>query len=122
MAQARDKPQPDRVHDTHKDDRHRRGRLPGRQSRWPSRSQDDIDLQADQLLGQLRKLVDAAVGGSEFHNHILAIDISPLAQALLKAVEVALGRLAPPQEPNPVDLSCPMILRASWREDNGNEA
>src|SRR5882724_8549492 len=77
-SKARDEPELDRFHDAHKDDRHRSGRSLDYQSRWPSRSQDDIDFQAHQLFGKPRKLIDAAVGDSEFDEHILAIDISPL--------------------------------------------
>jgi hypothetical protein len=35
-------------------------------------------FQAHQLFAKLRQLIEAAVSGSEFDDHILAIDISPL--------------------------------------------
>ena len=63
----------------HEDDRHRRGRLLGCESGRRTRGQDGIDPQAHQLLDQPWKLLDAAVGESEFDSHVLAVDVSSLA-------------------------------------------
>jgi hypothetical protein len=47
----------------------------------------------DQLLGELRQLIQAAVE-AVFHDHILALEVSSLSEALLKRLDEGLGRLA----------------------------
>ena len=42
--------------------------------------------QSHQVFGQMRQLIDAAIGQSEFYGYILAVDVSPLPRALLKRI------------------------------------
>jgi hypothetical protein len=82
------------VQNVHKNDRYGSSRFPCCQGRWRSRSHDDINLQAQQLFGKLRKLIDAAVGGPEFNNYISAVDMSPFPQAIPEALDVGVERRA----------------------------
>src|SRR5262245_46705728 len=118
VRQARDEPELDRFDDAHENDRYRDGRSLDCHSGWRGRRHDDIDSQAHQLFGKPRKLIDAAVGGAELDDHILARNISLLSQALLKAGDIALGRMARTEEPDPVDLPCRLRLATEWRSNN----
>jgi hypothetical protein len=92
-CQASDESDLNRVAHARKDDGHRRSRLLGHESRWRRRSQDDIDLQTHQLVGKPRKLIEAAVSESEFDDHVLAGDVPPFPQTLLKGLDPGGRRL-----------------------------
>jgi hypothetical protein len=81
----------------------------GRHSRCPRRSQDDIDPGPHQFLGMLRKLINAAIGESVLHDHILTIEVSRLAQPLLKRLDEVRRRLPSAEEADPPYL--PHLLR-----------
>src|SRR5262245_11837270 len=121
-GQAPNNSELDWVDDAHKNSGHRRGRSLDGQRRRRSRSHDDIDFRAHQLFGKLRELIETAVSGSELDDHILALHISSLTQALPQAADVGLGRMAPTEEPGPgagSHLLCLIRLRAGRSAESG---
>jgi hypothetical protein len=74
----------------------------GCHSRGRSRSHDDIDLRSHQIFGQPRQLVESA--DPEFNDHVLALDVSQLAQTFPELVDPEFRRLASPEKSDLVDL------------------
>src|SRR5258705_11686639 len=101
VSQTRDEADLNRsVHDE-KDDRYRCGcSLGGHRARRRS-SQDDIYLQSHQILAELRKLVQAAVGRPEFPDEVSTFGVSSFSQTLLKCLEKGLGGMPLAPESGP---------------------
>jgi len=75
------------AHCRHDDGCRRRGFL-RRQDRWRSSGYDHIDVQSKQISGEFRKALTAAFGGAILNDEVLSLDVSEVAQALAKGVEV----------------------------------
>ena len=68
-----------------------RGRMLGRQGRLRPSRHDQVDLQSDELRGQARESLVAAVGRAVLDHEVLPLDVPEIAQPLPEGVEV--GRI-----------------------------
>jgi hypothetical protein len=82
--QARDQPSTDRVSCLGHDDRDLMRRLLGRHSGGREPSDDYIDLETDQLIGQFGKPFEVSFRRSKLKSNVLPLDIPEVAQSLAK--------------------------------------
>jgi hypothetical protein len=97
VCQALDESDLHRMAQAREDDGNGCRRLLGCHARGRGRNHDDIDLRPNQVVGQLRQLVERS--DPEFDDHVLALDVSQLAETFPELVDPEFRRLASPRSP-----------------------
>ncbi len=77
-TEARDEPAAHRIRQLCHDDGDRAGRLLGRQARWRTRRNEDIDLEPDQLGGKTLDLVWFPLSKSGLQGDVLSFQVAQL--------------------------------------------
>jgi hypothetical protein len=106
VSQVRNEANLDRSVHGEKDDRYRRGGSLGGHRPF---------------LGELRKLVQAAVGRPGFPDEVSTFGVSEFSQTLLKCLAKGLGWLPLTQKADPVNLSRRLLLRVCIAAGPGDE-
>src|SRR5262245_56353535 len=107
---------------SYKDDRYRTGHLLRREGRGCSRRQDDVDRAVHQFLGKLRQLIETSLREAIVDDDVLALDVPPLAEALLKRLDERRGGPARTEEPDPIHSPCRLCPGSERRkQDSGGQ-
>jgi hypothetical protein len=81
-----DEPGPDGIESVNHDDRDRRGDLLCRDDLWVATRHDDVDLEPDQVLGELREPLQLPVGEAVLDHHVPSGDVAEITQAVFEGV------------------------------------
>jgi hypothetical protein len=83
---VRDEPGPDGIANVNHDDRDRRGGLLCRDDMRVATRHDDVDLEPDQVLGELREPLQLPVGEAVLDYHVPSRDVAKIPQAVFEGL------------------------------------